>query len=51
MVSLMRYKSVLWAEKTHDGIIVRFQEGSRKFDTVKEAKKYIKEKEKCALKK
>ena len=51
MVSLMRYKSVLWAEKTHDGIIVRFEEGSRKFDTVKEARKYIKEKEKCALKK
>lgn len=50
MVSLMRYKSVLWAEKTHDGIIVRFQEGSRKFDTVKEARNYIREKEKCDLK-
>lgn len=51
MVSLMRFKTVLWAEKTHDGIIVRFNEGSRKFDTVKEARRYIREKEKCALKK
>lgn len=51
MVSLMRFKSVLWAEKTHDGIIVRFREGSRKFDTVKEARNYIREKEKCDLKK
>ena len=51
MVSLMRYKSVLWAEKNQDGIIVRFNEGSRKFDTIKEARRYIREKEKCDLKK